>query len=178
MVVHVDDFLVALLTQLAIEEFFTVLSGYVTIEPKGRPRMLLGLELEWEETNVRISGESAIKKLANDLEITTIALSPYMSNLVDQISCTLEKPARYRALIGRLLFIARRWRPDIRYVVNRLCTKISKSTNADWRKGIQVVRYLASTAKEGIRIEPESMDEVEVCTDAGEENLEEKATTS
>lgn len=42
---HVDDIFVALYTQDSIDQFFNSLSGYITIERKGQPHTLLGMEI-------------------------------------------------------------------------------------------------------------------------------------
>ena len=88
----------------------------------------------------------------------------------------LIDPKTYQALVGRLLYIARMWRPDIRYVVGNLCTKNSDPTQVDWRKALHTIKYLLKTAKEGIQISPWDS-QVDIYTDAGEEKIEEKATT-
>lgn len=49
-------------------------------------------------------------------------------------------------------------------------------TEADWRKALHTIKYLLKTVNEGIRIDPWE-DQGDIFTDAGEEKLEEKATT-
>ena len=135
------------------------------------------MELFWKsEPAVRISGGESIRGLAQDFNISTKTTSPYLSNLTNNI--LLDRPKEYQSLVGRLLFVARMWRPDILYVVGTPCTKSSKATGGDWQKALHVVKYLFGTADEGIEITPWDLSmPVEVFTDAGEEKLEEKATT-
>lgn len=123
-----------------------------------------------------ITGQSSIQKLAADFGIIgkTLPTSPYLSNLID--NAPFEQPVQYQALVGKLLYIGRMWRPDIRYIVGNLCTKNSRPSMGDWQKALHVTKYLLRTKDEGIQIAPWT-GSIDIFTDAGEEKLEEKATT-
>ena len=82
----------------------------------------------------------------------------------------------FQALVGRLLFMARMWRPDIRYAVQRLCIHASKPMQHDMLRAERLVSYLLSTAKDGIILRPFNL-KIDIYSDAGEEDLEEKATS-
>ena len=173
-IAHVDDILTALKKETK-EAFWSHLSKYVTIERKGKPETLLGMHLEWFPNSIKISGAVPINKLVSDTLDSPfrIVTSPYLSCPDGDL---LAATSSYKALIGRLLFIARMWRPDIRYAVTRLCVKNHAPSNGDWQKALHVVKYLAGTPEAGIEIHPWT-GTIEIFTDAGEEKLEEKATT-
>jgi len=125
----------------------------------------------WEEGQVQIWGKSAITSLADDFMINKPAAIPY---LIIEDSAELAEIKPFQILVGRLLFISRMWRPDIRYAVNQLCSRVSQPRVSDVRKGCRVIAYLLGTADEGIRLRGVRKMEIDIFTDAGEEKLEEK----
>ena len=108
--------------------------------------------------------------------ITRTASSPFGT----QIATRSEEPAnvkQFQALTGRLLFITRMWRPDIRYAVQRLCIKTKMPTQQDWLNALRIVSYPFGTRTEGILLGAEADQPVDIFTDAGEEKLDERATS-
>lgn len=54
---HVDDILVALHSEYAMNSFFDSLAVYLTIERKGKPKTLLAMDIQWGPGfGVQISG--------------------------------------------------------------------------------------------------------------------------
>ena len=68
------------------------------------------------------------------------------------------------------------WRPDIRYAVQRLCIKASKPAEQDQQAARRIISYLLGTARQGVTLNYWN-NTVDVFTDAGEEVLEDKATS-
>jgi hypothetical protein len=60
------------------------------------------------------------------------------------------KEVPYRELVGLLLYIATRTRPDIMYPTNMLCQVASNPGFAHWEAAKQVVRYLKGTRDQSI----------------------------
>ena len=80
-------------------------------------------------------------------------------------------------MVGRLLFIARMWRPDVRFSVQRLCIKASKPTEQDQRAAYRIIANLPGSAQEGVTLNSWSHEGLDILTDVGEEVLEDKATS-
>ena len=120
-----------------------------------------------------ISEVVTISSLSENWHITKMAGTPYLTTNEDDSPANVQA---FQTMVGSLLLIARMWRPDIQYAVNRLCIKVSSPNNTDVRRGCRIMSYLLKTKYEGtmLRVMEDSMD---IFTDAGEENLEEKATT-
>ena len=186
-IVHVDDLLVALASSRAMQEWIDAMNQHFTMEDRGTPKRLLGMDISWDQQGVHITGQSAIQSLAKDEGITRTAKTPYLTAVAGPPASagppaatppvTEAVPVRpFQALVGRLLFIARMWRPDVRYAVQRLCIKASKPTEQDQRAAIRIIQYLLGSACEGVTLNSWS-DTVDVFTDAGEEVLEDKATS-
>ena len=125
---------------------------------------------------VTISGCTAIRTAAQDYAITRTASSPYASTITatPEQACNLKQ---LQALTGRLLFITRMWRPDIRYTVQRMCTKTKAPTQQDLANGFRILTYLLGTKDEGIQLGPTRKEPVDIFIDAGEESLKDRATS-
>ena len=178
-IVHVDDLLVALVDSKAMQEWIDAMNQNFTMEDRGTPQRLLGMDISWNKQGVHITSESAIQSLARDEGIVRVARTPYLapaarSPAAGSPAAVPTKPLQ--ALVGRLLFIARMWRPDIRYAVQRLCIKASKPVEQDQRAGIRIIQYLLGSAHQGVTLNSWN-NTVDVFTDAGEEVLEDKATS-
>ena len=111
-----DDLLCAFPDTAALAEWKEALAQHLTVEDKGAPERFLGMDMVWEEGQVQISGKSAITSLADDFMINKPAAIPY---LIIEDSAELAEIKPFQILVGRLLFISRMWRPDIRYAVNQ-----------------------------------------------------------
>ena len=81
---------------------------HLNLEERGKPERFLGMNVEWMQEEARISGAAAITKLAEDHSISRSAASA----LEGSIEPTNLKT--FQVLTGRLLFITRMWRPDMR----------------------------------------------------------------
>ena len=98
---------------------------------------------------------------------------PYATQKVPEAQTEIKK---FQALTGRLLFIPRRWRPDIRYALQRLFVKTRAPISQDWVNGLNVVAYLLSTEEKGTVLGPLGQEPVDIFTDAGEEKLQDWVT--
>jgi len=173
-VLHVDDLLCAFPDTMALAEWKEALAQHLTVEDRGMPERFLGMDMVWKEGQVQISGKPVIISLADDFMINKLAAIPY---LIIEDSTELAEIKPFQILVSRLLFISRMWRPNIGYAVNQLCARASQPRVSDVRKGCRVIVYLLGTAGEGICLRGVRKMEIDIFTDAGEEKLEEKATT-
>lgn len=58
----------------------------------------------------------------------------------------------YREIVGCLLYVVNRTRPDISYAVSILSRALNDQTKAHWKAAKRIVLYLLSTVKKGITI--------------------------
>jgi len=135
---------VALASPHVVREWTTAMRERFTLEARGIPKHLLGMDISWNASNscVSISGEGSIRALASEEGVTRTASTLYLAGTktlarhcpaVASSQPALQLPAvkAFQVLIGRLLFIARMWRLSVRYAVQRLCTKASKPSEQD-----------------------------------------------
>ena len=57
----------------------------------------------------------------------------------------------YRALVGALLYLSTRTRPDIAYIVGQLCRFMNNPGQEHWTAAKRVLRYLKGTSSLGVR---------------------------
>jgi len=131
---------------------------------------------ENNKQEVLISGASAIEKLAQDygISFTREATTSYTTRKEPEGQVDIKQ---FQKLTGKLLFITRIWRPDIRYAVQRLCVKTRAPTTQPWINRLKIVAYLHATKNEGIMLGPSGKEPIDIFTDTGEERLEDKATS-
>jgi len=63
----------------------------------------------------------------------------------------------FHTLTAQLLFLCKRIRPDLQVAVAFLCTRVHKSTEADWRKLNRVLRYVKNTKDLFLTIEAKDL---------------------
>jgi hypothetical protein len=103
------------------------------------------------DDEVTIGMEHMVHEILQEMDIVDGAVSktPAASYLfdVDEKSELLNNNMRERfhSHVAKLLFMAKRARPDILTAVSYLTTRVQKSTISDWRKLVRVARYLNGT---------------------------------
>ena len=58
---------------------------------------------------------------------------------------------KYLAIVGSLLYLATRTRPDISYAVGKVAQHSSSPTLTDWKQAKRILRYLKGTTDIGLR---------------------------
>jgi hypothetical protein len=89
--------------------------------------------------------------------ITGMADTPATASLfdIDPASAALEKAERedFHSLVAKLLYLAKRARPDILVSVSFLASRVLVATAEDKRKVERIVRYIRATSLLGITLE-------------------------
>jgi hypothetical protein len=124
----------------------------------------LGMQLQFGNQAVIMSMPKHIKDLLQDTKITSSAPVPHSQDLfdLDPNSELLDPNGKeaFHSLVARLLYIAKRARPDILLPVQFLTTRVIAPTREDHRKLTRVLKYLHGTldlhltlkAREGLPI--------------------------
>jgi hypothetical protein len=75
-------------------------------------------------------------------------------------------PKKYQQLIGSLLFIARRTRPDISVPINLLGRRVTKPSIENYRTALRALGHLYLTKLTGLRLQKHDNLEAEIIVDA------------
>jgi len=107
---------------------------------------------------VKVTMEGYIADVLNLYEVEGFAATPATSSLfeVDAKSVALEgkDSEEFHSRVYKLLYLAKRVRPDLHTAITFLSTRIQCSTVEDWNKLIRVLKYLNATQHLGIVLEP------------------------
>lgn len=110
----------------------------------------LGMDFDYSIPGiVKISMKSMIEQILEDFPTTDISRTPASAELfqVDESSPLLddERKESFHSLVAKLLYMAKRARPDILTSVIFLTTRVLKSTEQDWNKLLKIIKYLNGT---------------------------------
>jgi hypothetical protein len=150
LIVYVDDILmiasdeeILWLHELFIDEF-----QWIKLDIS-KKLSYLGMQIEFLEGFVWIDMRSyVVKILAECEEKLTYYQAPRKKDLftiTEELVLDEEKKQRFHTIVAKLLYLAKRGRPDILTVVRFLCTRVKELTMDDQRKLLHLLGYLGST---------------------------------
>ncbi|HNJ38565.1 MAG TPA: reverse transcriptase domain-containing protein [Nitrosomonas sp.] len=110
----------------------------------------LGMDFDHSKPGVvKISMTAMIDQVIEELNISETARTPAAVDLfhVDEKSPRLEKDKKekFHSLVAKLLYMAKRARPDILTAVSFLTTRCIDPTVQDWNKLLRIAKYLKGT---------------------------------
>lgn len=145
MLVYVDDIILTGNNPIAIDNIVNRLSTTFAVQDMGPLSYFLGIEVTKQGPDLILSQRKYILEILQkaglshakpvDTPITTTA------NLALGDSPSFENPIRYRQVIGALQY-ATLSRPDISYVVNKVCQFMHSPTENHWSAVKRILRYL------------------------------------
>ena len=167
---HVDDLKISHVEQAVLEEIVQRLQDrYGKLKPltvnRGTKHDYLGMTLDFgEEGKVKIMMHDYVKKLVEvaPKSMDGIAATPAEEDLFvrgDEVSVRLnnvEKEA-FHTIVAKLLFLAKRARPDTLTPVSYLTTRVTCPNQLDWKKLGRVIKYLRGTQELYLTLEAEDI---------------------
>lgn len=166
LIIHVDDLLVTAHNEQNIDQFLQLIGEKYSALSVHRGRALdyLGMRFDWtEKGKCRVTMPGYISDVllsAEDVKVGK-AESPADVKLfeVDATAKLLDKDGavRFHSLVAKLLYLAKRARPDLLLSVSFLARRVLCSTEQDLKKLNRVINYLRSTCHLGMVLEPNSM---------------------
>ena len=155
-VIYVDDLLVTCADLSLIDELETVLKTEFKEITKhdGLVHSYLGMEFDFADpgsVKVRMAGYTADTLKFSNTDGT--AKTPAANHLFEvRQSVLLDDPKReaLHSITAKLLYLAKRTRPDILLPVSFLTTRVQAPDEDDWNKLQRVLRYLNGTQDLGI----------------------------
>jgi hypothetical protein len=172
-VVYVDDLLMTSEDMHALDDLAMHLRKVYKDITECRDSVLsyLGMQFDLSEMErVRISMQGYVADLLSSLDVTGVVATPATLHLFDicdeeqQIGATEKE--RFHTVVAKLLYLAKRARPDILTAVAFLATRVQKPTVHDQGKLMRVLKYLNGTPALGIVLEPGAVVEPTAFVDA------------
>jgi transposase InsO family protein len=162
---HVDDMLFAHNNGLEMDKIMNCLDKEFGIKDLGSPEQALGIRIHHDEgKNIVYLDQSVyIQELLTRFEMKNCKSceTPHQPGLyLTESMCPDTADERrkmltipYRELVGALLYLATRTRPDLSYAVGQLCRFMSNPGPQHWIAAKRVLRYLQGTFRMGIKYE-------------------------
>jgi hypothetical protein len=153
----VDDFIFMCEKQETWESFLAALRRKFTIPTVGPLRSFLGMDIQYDAKNrsMFISQSNTVEVLLQRAKMKDCNPS-YVPCLQSTIFSRKDCPQppqphnyEFSSLIALANFLACWTRPDISYVVNKLCKFMSNPGEAHWKTLKILIRYLAATREKG-----------------------------
>ena len=159
--VHVDDLLVTSACALMIEDLAEGLTKrYGEITRKDGPIVnYLGMVFNLATTGkAKVSMTGFVDEMLKECGVTGKARSPATDGLfdvrLDIEAMTEQQRVIFHRCIAKLLYLAKRARPDCLTAVSFLATRVNRCTTDDLAKLQRLMRYVSMTKERGVVFSP------------------------
>jgi hypothetical protein len=167
--IYVDDIMISSEDDYAIMSVIELLKNtYNTITVhEGNTHSYLGMQFEFinnsnnnsndNNKSVKITMDGFVKDLllqhTNGTETSVTPASPNLFKIRESPKLNKLKAEEFHSITAKLLYLAKRVRPDILPAVVFLTTRVNSSSDDDWSKLQRILRYLKGSDKFGIILE-------------------------
>jgi histone deacetylase 1/2 len=118
----------------------------------------LGMTFDFSvEGEVKITMEGYTESVLKFYEVTGSVTTPALPNLfevVESPALTPERRSVFHSVVAKLLYLAKRTRPDILTAVAFLTTRVTDPSDNDWKRMERVLKYLNGTPELGVILRP------------------------
>jgi hypothetical protein len=171
-VIYVDDLFITCKDGEAIEEFESLLRFKfkdITVH-EGLVHSYLGMTWDFSQSSsVKVTMEGYTVDLLLQADISGIVKTPATENLFTTRDSPLLNPeskSRFHTLTAKLLYLAKRTRPDILLAVSFLTTRVTKPDQDDLAKLERVFKYLKGVSDLGIVLRADNPARIKAYVDA------------
>jgi hypothetical protein len=165
-VLYVDDLMITCVSKVEIDNVLNLLKRrFKSVKHQYGPIVpYLGMSFDFsKEGKVNITMPGYIQESINKFGVSNLQTSdcPASESLFQVRDTTLLDAAekgKFHSMVARLLYLAKRVRPDILLPVNFLATRVLKPDIDDFKKLSKVIQYLKGTKDLGLTLEPGAAD--------------------
>lgn len=159
--IHVDDLKVSCKDEKYLEQFvkeLTAIYGTLNVH-KEKILDYLGMDLDY--TNKSYVKVSMVKMIEASVEefgigsgenVTTPATDDLFAIEEDSEALLKKEKEKFHSMVARLLYMAKRARPDILTCVSFLSTRVLAPTKQDWKKITRVLKYLNGSKERFLKV--------------------------
>ena len=145
--IYVDDLLITG-TKSQMNSIISKIKKNFKISKCSQAKYILGINIEKEKTNYSISQTLLIDEILQKFNITNIRKSKTPCTNEGKLSEKNNKPfdvTTFKSAVGSLIYLSRCTRPDIAYAVGRVARNSENPSIGDWKKVINIMKYLNYT---------------------------------
>jgi hypothetical protein len=137
----------------------------------GKQHDYLGMHWDYSvDGEVKITMKGFTDDILSDCTINGIASSPAANHLFqvreDSVKLSQSSKEQFHTLVAKLLYLAKRVRPDLLLAISFLTTRVLNPDTDDQLKLDRVMRYLSSTSELGIVLKATPATQVQAYIDA------------
>ena len=153
--IHVDDILATCRTKEGLDHILNVLkTEFKEVKANtGDEHSYLGMRIRKMNKGIFVDMENYIKDVIKACNVTGTAKTPHKANLFDEGDYPLlgdSDREAYHSIVMKLLYLAKRTRPDILLDISHHSSRVTKPTSKDMDNLQQLLRYLNATAGYGL----------------------------
>ena len=159
LILYVDD-LMLIGTEDDQNNFYSQLTKRFDCKPEqwlkpGHSVDYLGVTIHEDETHVYMCMEPYIKNMLVILNMPDcIPMNvPFTGSITDLKELSADRKQWFITAVGMIGWLSHTTRPDIRYAYSRVAQHVAKPCQGAFDKVVQIIRYLATTAKLSLRQE-------------------------
>jgi hypothetical protein len=159
--VHVDDLLITSVDESMIEslaEGLRLRYGEIT-KSNGTTLNYLGMIIDFSHPGeTRVTMKGFVDDMLKSSGVTGGARTPATEGLFESRAtatlCTEQRRKDFHSIVAKMLYLAKRTRPECLTAVAYLATRVSRCTEDDWDKLTRLLRYVNDTKERGIIFRP------------------------
>jgi hypothetical protein len=158
--VYVDDLFITCENEVMLDKTIEYLKRQFKglTANKEKKHSYLGMTFNYEiKGEVKITAEHYTDEIISTHNVKGEANSPALNSLFEIREVDLiddEKKKEFHSVVAKLLYLAKRTRPDILTAVSFLTTRVNKPNVDDWNKIQRVLKYINGTKDLGIILRP------------------------
>uniref|UniRef100_A0A453NYS8 Reverse transcriptase Ty1/copia-type domain-containing protein n=1 Tax=Aegilops tauschii subsp. strangulata TaxID=200361 RepID=A0A453NYS8_AEGTS len=170
--IYVDDIIVTSSSDEAITGLLNDLSAEFALKDLGDLHFFLGIEVKKHEDGLHLSQEKYVADPVRRVGLQGCKPSPTPLSSSEKLSLTegdllnQEDNTNYRSLVGALQYLTLT-RPDISFVVNKVCRFLHAPTTVHWTAAKHIVGYVKNTMNLGLTFSKSSSTLVSAFSDSG-----------
>ncbi|XP_040964565.1 uncharacterized mitochondrial protein AtMg00810-like [Gossypium hirsutum] len=167
--VYVDDIIVTGSDSQAIDSFVTQLNDRFSLKYLGNLNYFLGIEVQHTSEGMVLSQTKYVRDLLRkaSMDRSNSLPTPMVTNCHLSVGegSPVEDQHYYRSIIGALQYVVIT-RPDIAYLVNKVCQFMHNPLDVHFKAVKRILRYLQGTLSYGLRFTRDSKFLLEGYSDA------------
>jgi hypothetical protein len=171
-VVYVDDIFISCVNAKAITDFESLLKDKfkeITVH-EGLVHSYLGMTWNFSVPGeVKVTMEGYVDEVIKISGVTGSACTPateYLFDVRNSSPLDTDRKAEFHSLVAKVLYLAKRTRPDLLLATNFLTTRVQSPDEDDWSKLQRLLKYLSGSKELGIILRPRESPQLDAFIDA------------